>query len=83
MGTLSTLYQEENLSVQVVKTSILNEEIRRKDKGVMFKSEANVLQHLGRLRNIQRRDKSHAKSKSRSKFTCFYCGKPGHIQKDY
>ena len=31
--TLSTSCQEENLSIQVVKTSILNEEARRKDKG--------------------------------------------------
>ena len=34
--------QEENLSLQVVKTSILNEETRRKDKGVLSQSEANV-----------------------------------------
>ena len=32
--SLSTSCQEENLSLQVVKTSILNEETRRKDKDV-------------------------------------------------
>ena len=32
--SLSTSYQEGNMSLQVVKTSILNEETRRKDKGV-------------------------------------------------
>ena len=29
------------------------------------------------------REKSHAKSKSKGKLTCFYCGKPGHFQKDF
>ena len=33
--TLSTSCQEENLSIQVVKTSILNEDSRRKDKQVL------------------------------------------------
>ena len=33
--SLNTSCQEENLSLQVVKTSILNKETRRKDKGVM------------------------------------------------
>ena len=33
--TLNTSCQEENLSLQVVRTSILNEELRRKDKGVL------------------------------------------------
>ena len=33
--TLNTSCQEENLSLQTVKTSILNEEARRKDKGFL------------------------------------------------
>ena len=52
--TLSTSCQEENLSIQVVKTSILNEESRRKDKGVLFQSESNVAQHTDRGRNKKR-----------------------------
>ena len=52
--TLSTLCQEENLSLQVVKASILNEESRRKDKGALSQSESNVAQHTGRGRNRQR-----------------------------
>ena len=84
--TLNTSCQEENLSIQVVKTSILNEESRRKEKSVLSKSKSNVAQHTGRGRNRQRspqrREMSHARSKSRGKLTCFYCGKPGHFQKD-
>ena len=52
----------------------------------MSQSQSNVAQHTGRGRNRQRspqrREKSHARSKSRAKLTCFYCGKPGHFQKD-
>ena len=73
----------ENLSLHMVKTSILNKETRR-DKGVLPQSEANVAQHSGRERSKQRspqgRDKSHARS--RGKLIFFYCGKPGHFQKD-
>ena len=36
--TLNTSCQEENLSLQVVKTGILNEESRRKGKGVLSQS---------------------------------------------
>ena len=49
--SLYTPCQEENLSLQVVKTSILNEETRRKDKGVLSQLEANVAQHPGRGRS--------------------------------
>ena len=74
------------MSLQVVKTSILNEESRRKDKGVFSQTESNVAQRTGRRRNRQRspqiRDKSQARCKSRGKLTCFYCGKPRHFQKD-
>ena len=73
--TLNTSCQEENMSLQVVKTSILNEETRRKDKCVLPQSESNVAQHTGRGRNRQRspqrREKSQARSKSRGKLTCF------------
>ena len=52
--SLSASCQEENLSLQVVKTSILNEETRRKDKSALFESEANVAQNLGRGRSKHR-----------------------------
>ena len=49
--SLNTSCQEDNLSLQVVKTSILNEETRWKDKGIMSQSEANVAQHSDRGRS--------------------------------
>ena len=51
---LNTSCQEENLSIQVVKTSILNEESKRKDKGVLSQRESNVAQHTDTGRNRQR-----------------------------
>ena len=55
-------------------TSILNEETRRKDKGVLCQSEANVAQYPDKGRSKQRsphkRDKTHIRSKSRGKLTC-------------
>ena len=87
MVFLSTSCQEENLSLQVVKTSIMNKEARRKNKGVLSQSDANMSQKPDRGRSKQRspqkRDKSHARSKSKGKLTCLYCGKPGHFQKGY
>ena len=85
--SLSASCQEENLSLQVVKTSILNEETRRKGQSVLSQSEANVAKNIGRgrskhRRSLQNRDKSHARSKSRGRLTCCYCGKTGHFQKN-
>ena len=46
--------QEEKLSLQVVKTSMLNKETRRKDKSALSESEVNVAQNLGRGRSKHR-----------------------------
>ena len=73
MSSLNTSCQEENLSWQMVKTNILNEDTRRKDKGFLPQLEANVAHQFGRGRSKQRsphkRDKSHARSKSRGKLS--------------
>ena len=52
--SLSASCQEENLSLQVVKTSMLNKETRRKDKSALSESEVNVAQNLGRGRSKHR-----------------------------
>jgi transposase InsO family protein len=84
--TLSNSCKEDNLSLKVVKTSILNEETRRKDKGALSQSEANVTQELSGERSTHRSPETgnrfYARSKSRGRLTCFYCGKPGHFQKN-
>ena len=73
--SLNASCQGENLSLQVAETNILNEETRRKDMSALSQSEANVAQNLGRgrskHRSPQNKDKSHARSKSRGRLTCF------------
>ena len=51
--TLNTSCQEENISLQLIKTSILNEESRRKDKGVMSQSESNMAKYTRRGLDIE------------------------------
>ena len=84
--SLSASCKEENMFLQVVKTSILNEETIRKDKSAFSESEGNVAQNLGRGRSQhispKDRDKSYARSKSRGRLACFYFGKLGHFQRN-
>ena len=72
--TLSTSCQEENLSIQVVKTSILNEESRRKDKSVIsvrVKCDSTYPDRGRNNKEVQRGEKSPMQDPS-----------PGHFQKD-
>ena len=85
--SLSNSAPKGKLTMECVKASLLNEETRRKEMGVSSQSEANVTQGSGnnrgrsKQRQQQNRDKSKGRSKSRSKYICYYCEKPGHIQK--
>uniref|UniRef100_A0A3Q7IYR6 Retrovirus-related Pol polyprotein from transposon TNT 1-94-like beta-barrel domain-containing protein n=1 Tax=Solanum lycopersicum TaxID=4081 RepID=A0A3Q7IYR6_SOLLC len=74
------------LSLDVIKESMFNEELRRKEMGVDI-SQALVVENRGRSKS--RGPKGRGKSKYRSKSKdgreptiCHYCSKPGHIQKD-
>ena len=80
--TLSNSAPEGKLSMDSVTDSLLNEESRRRERGLNDKFEANVVENRGRSKNRGNggRGKSHDKSKSRTKLSCFYCGKPGHIK---
>ncbi|RDX71413.1 hypothetical protein CR513_49249, partial [Mucuna pruriens] len=69
------------VSLQMVKGSILNEEMRRKTQGSSSQSEVLVTENKGRSQKKER-EKSRSKSKSRYKnVECHYCHKTGHIQK--
>ena len=72
------------VSLESIKSSTLNEEMRRKAQG---SSQPEVLLHEDRGRNFHRnqkgRDKSKSKSKSRYKdVECHYCHKMGHIKRN-
>ena len=76
-----------HLSLARVKSSLLNEESLRKDRETGTDSKALVAkfdtkQGRGRNRSPKNRDTSGMRSKSRGRPTYFYCGKPGHFQKN-
>ncbi|RDX81115.1 hypothetical protein CR513_38247, partial [Mucuna pruriens] len=69
------------VSLQMVKGSVLNEEMRRKAQGSSSQSEVLVTENRGRSQKKER-EKSRSKSKSRYKnVECHYCHKTGYIQK--
>ncbi|RDX93850.1 hypothetical protein CR513_23834, partial [Mucuna pruriens] len=69
------------VSLQMVKGSVLNEEMRRKAQGSSSQSEVLVTKNRGRSQK-KKREKSRSKSKSKYKnVECHYCHKIGHIQK--
>ena len=76
-----------HLSLVIVKSSLLNEEARQKYRETGTNSKALVTESdtnrgRGRNQSSQTREKSGTRSKSRGRPTCFYCGKPGHFQKN-
>ncbi|KAG8382350.1 hypothetical protein BUALT_Bualt05G0068200 [Buddleja alternifolia] len=77
-----------DLTLQVVKDCLLNEEFRRKEQA--FSTEQNALvtensDKRGRNKNRgpqHQRDKSRGKSKFKGDFKCHYCGDPNHYERD-
>ncbi|CAJ2658330.1 unnamed protein product [Trifolium pratense] len=86
--TLTNSAPSGKLVMSTVKESMLNEEARRKERGLIgspTQSEALVTESRGRnqSKNFYKRDKSESRGKSRARkeFTCFYCNREGHIKK--
>ncbi|KAE8673712.1 hypothetical protein F3Y22_tig00111774pilonHSYRG00058 [Hibiscus syriacus] len=62
---------------------LLGEEARRMKRGESIHLEANIIKNWGRNKTRRRRKsrdmhQSRGRSKSRSKITCYYCGRMGH-----
>ncbi|RDX68495.1 hypothetical protein CR513_52512, partial [Mucuna pruriens] len=69
------------VSLQIVKGSVLNEEMRRKAQGSSSQSQILVIENRGRSQKKER-ERSRSKSKSLYKNVEYhYCHKIGHIQK--
>ncbi|MCH96757.1 protein FEZ-like, partial [Trifolium medium] len=58
---------------------------RRRERGFNNQFEANVFENRGRSKNREKdgHDKSQGRSKSHTKLSCYYCGKPGHRKFEY
>ena len=83
--TLSNSAPMRKLTVDTVTDSLLNEEVRIKQRGISLQSEVNFVDNPDRSENHGRnkgRNKSKERSKSRPKLVCYYCAKPGHKQSD-
>lgn len=78
--TLSNSAPDGKLSMDSVTDCLLNEESRRRERGLNNQFEANVVDNRGRSKNREKggREKSRGRSKTRTKLSCYYCGKLGH-----
>ena len=74
--------------VKMVNDHMFNEEAKRKELGIFSNTETFVIEKRGKSKsrkpsNDYNRDKSRGKSKSRKEIKCFYCGKSGHIKREW
>lgn len=71
------------ISMDLAKSSLLNEEMRRKSQG-SSSSDVLVTDSRGRSKNRGSQNREHNRSKSRSRLKdieCYHCGKKGHTKK--
>ena len=77
--------KEDNLSLQVVKTSILNEETRRKDKSALSELEVNVTQNFGKEEvniGVLKIEASLMQDQNLEEDTMFLLWEPDHFQRN-
>ena len=84
--TLASAAPKGGMTMELVKSGILNEEMRRRTQGATSNMEAFVAENRGRSqkRSDDRNNKGRSRSKSKSKYkdlVCHFCGKTGHIKK--
>lgn len=88
MVSLSNSAPQGVLTMIMVKDSMFNKEMRRKEQGILTGSEAIVTEKRGRGKDKKSHDhdKSRGKSKGRSKqrndLKCYHCGKPCHMKRE-
>ncbi|RDX64833.1 hypothetical protein CR513_56558, partial [Mucuna pruriens] len=81
--SITNLAPNSIVSLQMVKGSVLNKEMRRKAQGSSSQSEVLVTENRGKSQKKER-EKRISKSKSRYKnVECHYCHKTKHIQKHF
>ena len=72
------------LTMELAKSGVLNEEMRRKAQGSSSQSDVLFTENRGRTKTKWQRGRDKSRSKSRGKYKhleCHYCGKTGHIKK--
>lgn len=71
------------ITMDLAKSSVLNEEVRRKSQGSSSRSEVLVTEKRGRSKSKgpKNRDRSKCKSNRFANVECYHCGLKGHIKK--
>ncbi|KAF8380019.1 hypothetical protein HHK36_027488 [Tetracentron sinense] len=71
------------INMDLAKSSVLNEEMRRKSQGSSSQSEVLVTEKRGRSksRGPKNKDKGRSKSNKFANVECYHCGMKGHIKK--
>ena len=82
--SLGNLAPEGKVTLTMVRNSLFNEEIRRKDF-LGNDTHALVTENMGRSKSRRpfRHNKSRGRSKSRGKVKCYHCSKIGHMKRNY
>ena len=81
--SLSNSASDGVINMDLAKTSVLNEEMRRKSQGSSSQSEVLVTERRGRSksRGPKNRDKSKSRKNRFSNVECYHCSLKGHIKK--
>ena len=72
------------ITMDMAKSSVLNEEMRRKSQYSSSQSDVLVAETRERSKSRGQKNKEGSRSKSRNKFAnieCYHCGKKGHIKR--
>ncbi|GMI83398.1 hypothetical protein HRI_002009100 [Hibiscus trionum] len=72
------------ITLDLAKSGVLNEEVRRRSQSSTSQSEVLVTKNRGINRDKDGKDRDKSRSKSRSRYKnleCHHCGKKGHIKK--
>jgi len=72
------------ISIGLAKSSVLNEEMRRKSLGTSTHSDILVSEYRGRSNSRAPKERDQSRSNSKGKYKdveCNYCHKKGHIKK--
>ena len=71
------------MNMDLVKSSVLNEEMRRKSKGSSSQSDVLVTEKRGKgkSKGPKNRDRSKSKTNKFANVECHYCHLKGHIRK--
>ena len=70
-----------SITMDLVKSCVLNEEMRRNSQGSSSESDVLVIEKRGKSKSRENRDRSKSKTNKFANVECHYCHLKGHIRK--